>query len=251
MKSTERHRIKEDQFVTTLQDTFERIEQNRKQLLTGIVALVVLAAAVAGFMWWRHQTQAKASALFAAALAVAEAPVVPPSPPAGSTLNEAAPPPPPANSYPTEQARAQAALPKLMAAADGYPSTVPGLAARYHAAATLVSLGKDAEAEKRYQEVVEKGGSSLYGRMARLGLAEVQVRQKKYEPAINTLKELSTTAKDELPLDGVLMQLGRTYALAGRKAEAVQTYQRLTTEFPTSGYAGDAKKALESLKAGA
>jgi outer membrane protein assembly factor BamD (BamD/ComL family) len=31
----------------------------------------------------------------------------------------------------------------------------------------------------------------------------------------------------------------------------VQTYQRLTTEFPTSGYAGDAKKALESLKAGA
>ena len=24
MKSTERHRIKEDQFVTTLQDTFER-----------------------------------------------------------------------------------------------------------------------------------------------------------------------------------------------------------------------------------
>ena len=250
MKSTERHRIKEDQFVTTLQDTFERIEQNRKQLLTGIVALVVLAAAVGGFMWWRQQTHAKASALFAAAPAVAEAPVVPPSPPA--TLNEAAPPPPPpANSYPTEQARAQAALPKLMAAADAYPSTQPGLAARYHAAATLVALGKDPDAERRYQEVVEKAGSSLYGRMARLGLAEVQVRQKKYEPAINTLKELSTTAKDELPLDGVLMQLGRTYALAGRKAEAVQTYQRLTTEFPTSGYAGDAKKELESLKAGA
>ena len=251
MKSTERHRIKEDQFVTTLHDTFGRIEQNRKQLLTTVVGIIVLAAAVGGFMWWRQQTQAKASALFAAALAVAEAPVVPPSPPAGSTLNETAPPPPPANSYPTEQARAQAALPKLMAAADAYPSTVPGLAARYHAAATLVALGKDPEAETRYQEVVEKAGSSLYGRMARLGLAEVQVRQKKYEPAINTLKDLSTTAKDELPLDGVLMQLGRTYALAGRKAEAVQTYQRLTTEFPTSGYAGDAKKELESLKAGA
>jgi outer membrane protein assembly factor BamD (BamD/ComL family) len=53
-----------------------------------------------------------------------------------------------------------------------------------------------------------------------------------------------------LPLDGVLMQLGRTYALAGRKAEAVQTYQRLTTEFPASAYAGDAKKELDTLKAG-
>lgn len=251
MKSIERHRIKEDQFVTTLHDTFERIEQNRKQLLTGIVAVTVLAAAVGGFMWWRQQTQAKASGLLAEALSVAAAPVVPPSPPAGSTLNESAPPPPPANSYPTEAARSQAALPKFMVAADAYPTTVPGLAARYHAAATLVALGKDAEAERRYQEVIDKAGNGLYGRMARLGLAEVQVRQKKYEPAINTLKDLSTSAKDELPLDGVLMQLGRTYALAGRKAEAVQTYQRLTTEFPASAYAGDARKELDSLKAGA
>ncbi len=250
MKSTERHRIKEDQFVTTLHDTFERIEQNRKQLLTGIVAVVVLAAAVGGFMWWRQQTQAKASALLADALAVADAPVVPPPPPPGSTLNEA-PPPPPANSYPTEHARSVAALPKFMTAANAYPSTVPGLAARYHAAATLVALGKDSEAEQRYQEVIDKAGSGLYARMARLGLAEVQVRQKKYEPAINTLKDLSTSAKDELPLDGVLMQLGRVYVLAGRKAEAVQTYQRVSTEFPTSPYAGDAKKELDSLKAGA
>jgi len=251
MKSIERHRIKEDQFVSTLHDTFERIEQNRKQLLWGVVAAIVLAAAVGGFMWWRQQTHAKASALLAEALAVAEAPVVPPPPPAGSTLNEATPPPPPANSFPTEQARSQAALPKFLAAADAYPSTVPGLAARYHAAATLVALGRDAQAEQRYQEVIEKAGTGLYGRMARLGLAEVQVRQKKYEPAINTLKELSTSAKDELPLDGVLMQLGRTYAMAGRKAEAVQTYQRLTTEFPTSAYAGDARKELDTLKAGA
>jgi TolA-binding protein len=251
MKSIERHRIKEDQFVTTLHDTFDRIEQNRKQLLWGAVAVIVLAAAVGGFMLWRQQTHAKASALLAEALAVAEAPVVPPPPPAGSTLNEATPPPPPANSFPTEQARSRAALPKFLAAADAYPSTVPGLAARYHAAATLVALSRDAEAEQRYQEVIEKAGRGLYGRMARLGLAEVQVRQKKYDPAINTLKELSTSAKDELPLDGVLMQLGRTYALAGRKAEAVQTYQRLTTEFPTSAYAGDARKELDTLKTGA
>jgi TolA-binding protein len=251
MKSIERHRIKEDQFVTTLHDTFERIEQNRKQLLTGIVAVVVLAAAVGGFMWWRQQTQAKASALLGEAMTTAEAPVTPPAPPPGSTLNESESPAPAANSYPTEKARAEAARPKFMAAAEAYPSTLPGLAARYHAAATLVALGRDADAEQRYREVIDMGGSGLYGRMARLGLAEVQVRQKKYEPAINTLKDLSTSAKDELPLDGVLMQLGRTYALAGRKAEAVQTFQRLTTEFPTSAYAGDAKKELDTLKGGA
>jgi len=250
MKSIERHRIKEDQFVVTLQETFGRIEQNRKQLLTLGGSLVILAIAVGGFLWWRQQTLAKASTLLADAMAVAEAPVTPPPPPPGSTLDPNTP-KPPANSYANERDRAEAALPKFLAAADAYPSTLPGLAARYLAATTLAALGRDAEAEQRYQEVIARAGSGLYGRVARLGIAEVQARQKKYEPAINTLKELSTTAKDDLPLDGVLMQLGRTYALAGRKAEAVQAYERVTTEFPSSAYAGDARKEIDALKSGA
>ena len=250
MKSIERHRIKEDQFVATLHETFDRIEQNRKQVLTLVAALVVLAVAVGGFLWWRQQTLGKASTLLADAMAVAEAPVAPPPPPPGSTLDPNTP-KPPANSYANERARAEAALPKFLAAADAYPSTLPGLAARYHAATTLAALGRDAEAEQRYQEVIARAGSGLYGRVARLGIAEVQARQKKYEPAINTLKELSTTAKDDLPLDGVLMQLGRTYALAGRKAEAVQAYERITTEFPSSTYAGDARTEIDALKNGA
>ena len=250
MKSIERHRIKEDQFVATLHETFERIEQNRKQVLTLGVAVVVLAVAMGGFLWWRQQTLATASVMLADAMTVADAPLAPPPPPAGSTLDPNTP-TPPANSYPTERARAEAALPKFLAAAEAYPSTLPGLAARYHAATTLAALGRDADAERRYQEVIAGAGSGLYGRVARLGLAEMQVRQKKYEPAINTLKELSTTAKDDLPLDGVLMQLGRAYALAGRKAEAVQTYERIGTEFPSSTYAADARKEIDALKTGA
>ena len=251
MKSIERHRIKEDQFVATLHETFERIEQNRKQVLTAVVAVVVVTAAVGGFLWWRQQTMTRASALLADAMSVAEAPVAPPPPPPGSTLDPANAPAPQPNSYSTERARAEAALPKFVAAADAYPSTLPGLAARYHAATTLAALGRDVDAEQRYQEVITRAGRGLYGRVARLGLAEVQARQKKYEPAINTLKELSTTAKDDLPLDGVLMRLGRTYTLAGRKAEAVQTFERIAAEFPSSPYAGDAKKEIDALKAGA
>ena len=247
MKSIERHRIKEDQFVVTLQETFGRIEQNRKQLLTLGGALVILAIAVGGFLWWRQQTLAKASTLLADAMAVAEAPVTPPPPPPGSTLDPNTP-KPPANSYANERDRAEAALPKFLAAADAYPSTLPGLAARYLAATTLAALGRDAEAEQRYQEVIARAGSGLYGRVARLGIAEVQARQKKYEPAINTLKELSTTAKDDLPLDGVLMQLGRAYLKAGKKNEATHAFTRVVEEFPQSLYAADAKREMEEAK---
>jgi TolA-binding protein len=82
--------------------------------------------------------------------------------------------------------------------------------------------------------------------MARLGLAEVQSQQGKYDPAIATFKELAATSKD-LPVDGILMQLGRTYVAAGRTAEAKQTFKRLTDEFPTSPYVGDARQQLEAL----
>jgi predicted negative regulator of RcsB-dependent stress response len=82
-------------------------------------------------------------------------------------------------------------LPKLLVAAEAYPRTSAGLSARYRAAATLVALGRDDEAAKRYQEVIDLAGADMYGRMARLGLAEVKVRQKQYEAAINTYKELS------------------------------------------------------------
>ena len=111
----------------------------------------------------------------------------------------------------------------------------------------LVSLGRDADAAQRFQEVVDKSGSGLYGRMARLGLADVQVRQGKFDPAIATYKELTATAKDDLPVDGVLMALGRAYAAAGKKTEAGQTFKRIGDEFPSSPYAADAKRELDAL----
>jgi outer membrane protein assembly factor BamD (BamD/ComL family) len=54
-----------------------------------------------------------------------------------------------------------------------------------------------------------------------------------------------------VPVDGVLMQLGRAYRLAGRTPEAVQTFKRITDEFPASPYAADARRELDVLTAGA
>jgi TolA-binding protein len=243
MKSTERHRIKEDQFIATLADTFERFDQNRQRWIWVTVGIVVLVVAVGGFSWWRQQRDAKSSAMLAEALVIAEAPVVPATP--AATGQPASTPQP--GSYPTERAKLEAALPKFLAAADTYPSTQSGLSARYQAAAALVALGRDEEAARQFQQVVDKDGNGLYGRMARLGLAEVQVRQGKFDPAIATYKELSATAKDDLPVDGVLMALGRAYVAAGKKTEAGQTFKRIGDEFPSSPYAPVAKRELEAL----
>ena len=65
MKSIERHHLKEDEFITSLHDTFTRIEEHRRQVLWAIVALVVIAVAAGGVIWWRQDVNTKAAALLA------------------------------------------------------------------------------------------------------------------------------------------------------------------------------------------
>ena len=124
------------------------------------------------------------------------------------------------------------------------PASPPAI----YAAAVLSALGRYAEAEQRYQEVVDKAGSKIYGRTARLGIAEVQVAQGKYDTAITIYREMSTGTNAQLPADGVLMALGRAYVKAGRKDEAERAFTRVVDEFPQSAYSGDAKRELEDVR---
>ena len=171
----------------------------------------------------------------------------PPTPPAEPGAPPVTPPAPPAGSYPTEKAKLEAAVPKFLAVAEQYPSTDAGLAGRYHLAASLGELGRRADAEKRYQEVIDKDRSGIYGQMARLGLAELQVDGAQYDRAITIYKELTADRDSRLPLDGVLMRLGQAYARAGKTADARQTFTRVVDEFPESQYAPQAKEELSKL----
>jgi len=247
MKTTERHELKHNEVADTLQEAYLQVERNRTTIIT--VAGVVLAAAAVwgGYAYFTGQKEAKAGALLAEALVISEAQVVAPVAPAPGQ----AAPPAPKGTYPTEVAKLEATAPKYLAVADAYPSTQAGVSARYHAAATLMALGKPADARTQYDAVIAADGRGLYGRMARLGLAELDVKAGKFDPAIAALRELSLDARGDLPVDAVLIQLAHAYVAAGKKTEAQQALARVTTEFATSPYAADAKKLLETIKPGA
>jgi TolA-binding protein len=245
MKRIERRKLKENDFAESVARARTVIAQRQRDITVLVVVIVAAVAVVGGFLGWRASRNAKATDLLATALAKAEAPVVtPPAPAPGS--------PPPVQqpgTFRTERERMEAALPLFLQAADKYPNTDAGLTARYRAAGILAELGRYREAEQRYQEVIARAGSSsLYGRTARLGLAEAQLAQQKNDAAVATLKELSTDSNSQLPLDGVLMQLGRACQQAGKKDEATRAFTRIVDEFPQSLYAGDAKEKIAELK---
>jgi TolA-binding protein len=235
MKRAERHHLKQNE-LQRLAMTARQIYVDRKREATGLLVGVVAVAAIAGgYFLWSERRQSRAHALLAEALVVQDARVSPPgTPAAGST-------------YPTERARMQTAAAKFKAVADAYPSTDAGIYARYQEAVNQLALGNVAAATAAYQEIIRREGDSLYGQMARLGLAEVQALAGQYDQAINTFKEMAQRKDGPLPIDGILMQLGRTYREAGKPADAQQTFNRIVLEFPESPFNQEAKRELDSL----
>ena len=241
MKRIERRRLKENEVALSVARARETFDIYRKPIIAGLVTLALIVVAVVGVTAWRKSADSNARTLLADAMAVAGAPVVPATP----GPNTPAPSP---GSFGSEKAKLEAALQKFMAAAAAHPSSEPGIAARYHAAAILATLGRHKEAEQRYREVIEKPGADLYGPMARLGLANTQAAAGQRDQAIAAYKELSARKDSDLPVDAILMQLARTYLQDGKTAEAQQTLRRIGDEFPQSPYASLAAKELGQIK---
>ncbi len=235
MKRAERHHLKQNE-LERLTIQARKALTERTATTTGVlVALLVVAALGIGYYAWRGHVQSRAHSLLAEAVATQEAPI--------TTLGSTA----AAGSYANERARLQAAVAKFKAAADAYPSTDAGSYARYQEAVGQVTLGNLAGATSAYQEVIRTAGDGINGQMARLGLAEAQARSGQYDQAINTFKEMAQRKDGPLPVDGILMQLGRTYRDAGKRADAQQTFNRLVQEFPESPFSADAKRELDTL----
>jgi TolA-binding protein len=131
--------------------------------------------------------------------------------------------------------------------ANAYPSTPDGIAAAYQAAGALFGLGRLAEAEKAYQDVIARAGSSIYGPAARMGLAETLTTEGQYDRAIKEYTDLAAQRDGVLPVDGVLVQLARTYVKAGKTNEARATFKRVVDEFPNSNYVAEARQQMALL----
>jgi len=261
MRRSERHHLKENPLAIAIAQLQVYFSEWSTGLALGLALVVGTVLAYGGYTWWTERTASRAGTLLAEALVLADAPVIPaPAPPPPAPPLDAAddaetePPPPPAEfvqppgSYPSVGAKLTAALPGLLEAADAYPSTQAGITARYRAATTLAALSRYDEAAEQYEQVIARDGTGVYSRMAALGLANTQILLGAHDEAISLLEQSSIQEGEaELPIDGVLMNLARAYAAAGRAGDARATLQRVLDEFPTSIYTENATQELGVL----
>ncbi len=248
MKRKERHHLKENELAHSIESARDFLETRQRQIAGVVVGVVIIVLAGIGFMVYRQQTQSRGSELLAQAMVALNARVVPTgltgeeSLPAGATLGAT-------GTFSTEEAKLTAALPKLKAAADEYPDSASGITARYHLAGALAALGRHQDAIQAFDEVTTRSGAaSLYGRMARLGKADTQARSGQLDAAITTWKEMTTANTDDLPVDAILMELGRAYVQKGNTEEARKTFTEIVEKHADSPYLADARTQLENLK---
>ena len=248
MKRLERKHLEEDELARSLRVAREFAEPRQNLLRNvGIAALVLILVGVA-FGFWRERNDSRGQEELAAAMVALNAPVVPvgaageEGAPAAASLNAT-------GTFATEGAKLQAALPKLKVAADAYPGSPSGIQARYHMAGALASLGRYADAQSAFDDVIKRAGeTSLYGQMALLGKADAQSHGGQLDAAIETWKGLVARNDDQLPVDAVLMELARAYVQKGNRDEARKTFTEIVDKHPLSPYTEEARTELENLK---
>ena len=289
MRREERHHLKQNPLAVVLSRLRGRMSgQGRNVVAGGSIVLVALIAAGGYYAWSQVQKQ-RAGELLAGAMTVLSAPVVVPpevpdavSPASGDGAEEPvaaigtdataeaeeeipaetqpAPPVadaeneietgPPDGSYTSMESKLTAALPKLLDVVESYPNTQQGVIAQYEAAAVLMMLGRADDAATHYRDVIDRAGDGLYGQMAVMGLAEASLERGETQEAIALLEERAAAVESLVPVDAVLMRLGRAYEMAEQPADALSTFSRIVHEFPISVYSTEAQDALVALEQG-
>ena len=246
MKQKERHHLKENELAHGISTASASLAGKKTPILAAAVVIGVVVVGAVGYAVVRKQSAATQAEMLSAAMTIVDAPVQPPNPAVppmdgkAGRMSEQQP-----GTYPSEEVKLTAAIPKLIAVADAYPDADAGLLARFRLAQAYAELGKHAEAAAAFDKVVAQGGTSLHARMAKLGKANALARMGQHAAAIATYKEIADAKDSPLPADAVLMELGSTYAAAGNLDEAKKTFSRIVHEHPASPYATEAGKQIQ------
>jgi len=195
--SQTRHALKQDKFVQATTTGLSWIEIHRAEVIRAtIAAVVVLAAAVGGIIFYQHRT-AQASIALGQALEIYNSPLWQPGEPEDGT-------------YKTIADRSKAANQQFVDVANKYGSLEPGKIARYFAGLTDIDLAKFPDAESNLKEISNSYNKDLAS-LSKVALAGLYVQEGKTQPAIDLYKQIIEKPTDTVPASAAQLQLAEIY----------------------------------------
>jgi tetratricopeptide (TPR) repeat protein len=241
LKRELKKQIKQDELLSGFEHAAAFYREHRGLLGKAGAALLVVVVLAWGVSSWVERRRDQAELEFAAAMEILNAPVAAEvadavSRPAG-----------------TVYATAREKYTKAAAAFDGVERKYASLAiagrARYYSAVARLQAGDTAAAEELLTDVASRQDEDrIEPALARLSLGDLYRRSGQPDKAVEAYKKVVDETASPLPRDHALMALASTLEEAKRFAEAKQSYRRLAQEFPSSVYAGEARRRAEYLE---
>jgi len=237
MQGYTRRQLKEDRFAETAKDAADWASGHQRLVLWGIGVVVLVAAAVGGFMAWQSRQNEQANIELSAAMRTYTQPLrpagVPPVPgedPGYSTLAD----------------RARAAGKQFQAIADSHSFTKAGTVARYMQGVTAMEGGDNASAEKLLKDVAGSRDKDVAS-LANMALASLYRATNRQSDAVKIYKDLQNNPTDTVSKAEAQLAMAAMYE-ASDPQQAASIYQQIQREAPTSTAAQIAASRLSGGK---
>lgn len=193
-----RKQLKTDRFAVEIEHTVDYFAEHRTRILQlaavgAAVALIIIAA----WLYVRRQRAVREQAL-ADAIQIEEAPAGPANQSGGT-------------SYPTEDAKRQAALKAFSAIAANHAGSKEGQVAEYYLGGIALDNGKMADAEKYFKQAAD-GGDRNYGSLAKLALAQIYFSTNRGAQGESLLRDLMNHPTDLVSKEQATFALARGIA---------------------------------------
>ena len=128
-----------------------------------------------------------------------------------------------------------------------YGSTDAADVAGLYLAQIAAEEGQLDRARELWTEFVDDHPDNLLAGEARVNLIHLDRQQGKGEELAQRLKAMLEQDEPGLPKDVILYELATTQEQLGRKQEALQSWRRITEEYPESAYRSEAQQKINAL----
>ena len=236
MRRDHRRELKHDKFVDEIGTLSTQARENKRFLLTIVLAVVAAGLVVYGIFFYRGSREQKAQDALAVAIDAIESPLLPP---AGSQQQAQ-----PGAKYKTEAERNTAAEKQFKGVEKNYSGTDAADVANLYLARLQAGRGDMAGARKLLNAFIAEHPKHVLVGAARFSLYQIRIENGEAAQVASELQTEVSKTDPILPADSLLVLMAHAYDAQGNAQKSKEAYRRITTEFPDSPYALEAQRRM-------
>jgi predicted negative regulator of RcsB-dependent stress response len=240
-KLTRKQIIGEDPFHDVMVNSIERVRSNRRIILLGAGALVVLGIGIFFGVRYLESRDRAAQQLLTRGMDFYHGQIDPTAPddPMGKG---------PQPVFRTEEAKYKAASKEFSEVISKYGSSKLASIARYYQGMCQMHLGQKQEAIRSLESVRDSGRDRTVSRLAKKVVAALYLESGNNKGAQEILEGLIKDPQCEIPMGELKLQLSRALIAQGKREEGLKVLKEARTESARSSFSSQISQELARLE---